>query len=279
MLIGHSMPVVSLMTYSTSLAGGGFLNDTSDGLVDGIPSRKARLQWPTTAGTTAAYMQIQFDLSSSASIRVACLLGLTLPVGTLLAVVLGVSVATVSTRSVRFADGTVGAWFVFPAGLAAVSRVDLRIYNDVSGAATISANTVFDIGEFAAMPAADIELAVDWSDESIDPTEVTMTRDSQPAAVARLPYRRIEGALVVDGRTNVRSGGLAGGLDWMQLRTALNQDRRAIAIPRWRTSAGSVDQAEVNATALYGTGRLGKILHSGGDYYTVPLTFTEAPAV
>lgn len=284
MLIGHSMPAVQSTGFAASQSGGGFLGLTSDGLYDGVPTRKARLQWMDTAGTTADSLSMRLYFSSAAVFRLGCVLGLTLPVGTLVQIALydghGLTtlVASASTRCVAFADGTIGAWFVFAAGLAACNAAVVRVYNDVTGVASIAANAIFEVGEVAVMPAVDIELGSDWSDDLVDPTEVILTRDSQPASIPRRPYRRLDTQLVVDGRGRVREAGLVGGMDWIRLRSAMTQDRRVIAIPRWRTDAGAVDQGEVNATALYGTARLGKITHVGGDYYTATAAFIESPA-
>jgi hypothetical protein len=284
MLIGHSMPSVQSIGYTASQPDGGFLGLTGDGLYDGVPTRKARLQWMSTAGTTADSLSMRLFLASAAAMKVACVLGLTLPAGTQLQMAvynghgLTTLVQAVSTRTVVFADGTVGAWFIFPTTLITTDAVVLSVYNDVNGVASIAADAVFEVGEIACMPAVDIELGSDWSEDLVDPTEVILTRDSQPASIPRRPYRRLETQLVVDGRLRVREGGLAGDMDWIRLRSAIAQDRRVIAIPRWRDDAGDVDQGEVNATALYGTGRFGKISHVGGDYYSAPVIFIESPA-
>ena len=277
------MPVVQSLVYAATQTGGGFLGFTSDGLTDGIPARVARIQWMSVAGSTSDHIRLSILLSGSNSpLRTVCVLGLTLPVGTLLTAQLinghaGFNVvAELSARAVRFANGTIGAWFVFSAAKHPMNRMDILIFNDVFGAASIAASAIFEIGEIAAMQAFDIELGPDWSDELIDPTEVNLTRDSQPKSVPRLPYRRIEGELTVGSRLAVRGAGL-GDMDWAKLRYAMTGDRRVIAIPRWLTDAGTVEQSEVNATAIYGTGRLGKVMHAGGDYYSVSVAFTEAP--
>lgn len=286
LLLGYAMPTVLSVSYTASQSGGGFLGTTSDGLTDGIPARNARLQWMSVAGGGTDYMRLIILFSgASVSLRAACVLGLTLPPGTQLRVdfMAGHStpatVATSAARTIRFADGTTGAWFVFPPGLSAVNRCDLVIFNDVDGAASIAAGTVFDIGEIAAMPALEIEIEREWGDERIDPTESEISRDSQPLSVGRQSYRRYEMTLVADSAAAVRGGGLAGGMDWDKLRAALLGDARVMAVPRWQTPLGAVDTAALHATAIYGVGRLGRVTHLGGDYYNAPITFQEAPAI
>lgn len=286
LLLGYTMPTVLSVSYAATQSGGGFLGSTSDGLTDGIPARKARLQWMSVAGNTSDHIRIpMYFTGANVALRVVCVLGLTLPVGVRLQIDLvsghtGLNlVAQLSSRAVKFADGTVGAWFVFPASAPSANRCDLLIYNDVSGVASIAAGTVFDIGEVAAMPALEIEIEREWGDERIDPTESELSRDSQPLSVARQSYRRYEMTLVADSAAAVRGGGLAGGMDWDRLRAACFGDSRVIAIPRWQTPAGAVDAVALHATAIYGVGRLGRVTHLGGDYYNAPMTFQEAPAI
>ncbi len=286
LLLGYAMPTVLSVSYAATQSGGGFLGATSDGLTDGIPARKARLQWMSVAGNTSDHIRVSILLNgANVALRAVCVLGLTLPVGVRVQIDLisghaGLNiVAQISSRAVRFADGTVGAWFVFPANVASANRCDLLIFNDVSGAASIAAGTVFDIGEVAAMPALQIEIEREWGDERIDPTESELSRDSQPLSVGRQSYRRYEMTLVADSAAAVRGGGLAGGMDWDKLRAALLGDARVMAIPRWQTPAGAVDAAALHATAVYGVGRLGRVTHLGGDYYNAPMTFQEAPAI
>jgi hypothetical protein len=286
MLFGYSMPVVQSVGYAASQAGGGFLGSTSDGIADGIPARRARLQWMAVAGGLGDHMRLPIMLGGApVQLRIICVLGLTLPAGVRVDVDLvnghaGLDVvATLSARAVRFADGTVGAWFVFPDTVAPVNRVDVVLFNDVSGAASIAAGAVFEIGEVAAMPAIDIEIERDWGDERIDPTESELSRDSQPLSVGRQSYRRYEVTLVADAASAVRGGGLAGGMDWNRLRSSCGADARVIAVPRWRTPSGAVDPTALHATALYGTARFGRVSHLGGDYYNAPVVFQEAPAI
>ncbi len=285
MLIGHSMPTTTISLPGTAIW---LTTDGGAACVDGFPTRRARLLWRNDAVPSLFhYVSPVLAFAGAAQIRLFAVLGLlNVPPGTIVEIWGSRSGDTDwpydfgggnSGLVAQFADGTRGAWFVLPTTADPVVGIELRIYNSFSVGTWATPATQVEIGEVVAMPAVDIELASDWSDELVDPTEVNLTRDSQPRSVARLPYRRIEGGLTVDGRAAVRGGGL-GGSDWAQLRFAMSGNRRVVAIPRWRTNAGAVDQAEVNATALYGTGRLGKVLHAGGDYYNASIAFVESPA-
>lgn len=278
------MPAVLGYGVGSTLGGGGFLGGTQDGLYDGVPSRVARLQWPTTAGVLTDHMRIFLTFSGGlAPLRLFAVRGLTLPAGTMLRVELYLAagptyVTLQNQRAVRFPDGSVGAWFLFPSTTPNVDRADLLVFNDVNGVAAIAADQVFEIGEFAAMRCVDTTMQEDWSDEFIDPTESSMTRDSQPASIGRLGYRKVEVNLSAATYSECYSGGLSGGMDLAQLRDAFSGDRRVMAVPRWRDDTGAVVQSLLDTTAVYGTARMGKVQHLGGDYYAASVVFTEAPA-
>ena len=278
MLIGYS----SKATVSVTPALGPFASSTEDGLIDGFPTRVARLFWFIFETDITQSMTIQLSFSFPVPNRIAVVRGITLPVGTLLRVALrnaaDVVIATVDQRVVQFTDGSRGAWFVFPEGTANSKYADLLIFDDVNGSTSgLSSGEVFDIGEFAVMPCVVVANSADWSDEFVDPTEATLSRDSQPATVVRTGYRKIEASVSASSYEQCYGGGLEGGMDLVQLREAFAGDRRAIAIPRWHPGTGILSQALVNATAIYCTVRMGRVQHLGGDYYSVPITFTEVP--
>lgn len=286
MLIGYSMPAIASLALTSTQAGAAFLGTTSDGLTDTLPARVARLQWMTAAGQVLAdNLRLSLRLSgANQAYRAVCVLGLTLPVGTQIRAELydghtgSTLVGGITTRAVQISDGSTGAWFVWPSTVAASNRLEIVIYNDVLGVAAIAAGAVFEIGEIAVMPALEIQVESDWSDDLVDPSESALTRDSQPATVGRLAYRKIEATLSADGAAAARGGGLAGGMDWSKLRRAFEADGRVMAIMRWRNDALAIDLAWVAQTALYGTARMSPIQHLGGDVYSAAVTFVEAPA-
>lgn len=285
MLIAYSMPALTSLALTATQAGAAFLGSTEDGLTDTLPARVARLQWMTAAGQVIAdHITLSLRLSVSKAYRVACVLGLTLPIGTKVRAELydahsgGALVAAITTRTQELPDGTVGAWFVWPSGTPASIRLDVLVYNDVAGSASIGIETVFEIGEIAVMPAIEVAHESDWSDERIDPSESVMTRDSQPATVGRVAYRKLDATLSASGAAAARGGGLSDGMDWSKLRRTFEADARVMAIPRWRNDALAIDLDWVAQSALYGTARMGAIVHLGGDVYGAQVAFIEAPA-
>lgn len=260
MLIAYSAPTLPAIT----LAGAAWL--TADGgaaCIDGKPARRARANGTPTITLTYAAAFVP---------RVIAVLGLRgVSVGDAVVATTGAGGAlggnAATQTAVRFADGSIGAWIVTDG---AVSTSTVRIALGTTG--------TIDIGELAAMAAVDIDIEDDWAIDTIDPTATERTVGSQPSGVPRLPYRTLESTLAAAPLAQVRGGGLAGGMDWDQLRAAMAGNRRIAVAPRWHTPAGAVDADELNRTAIYGTARIGAIVHRGGNYYSAPLTVHEAPA-
>jgi len=238
-LIAHSMPAVSNIV----LTGGTWLTaDTWKALIDGRPSRAARIQRGGTVTLTVT-------LSRTIIPGVIALLGLNVSAGTT------ITAAGASTTTHALPDGTTCAW-VLP------NTTNTLPSNIVT--VTIEGAGMLDIGELAVMPAVDVPIEPDWSIELIDPTESTRDRGSQVATAVRVPYRRLQARLQAQGATTART--------WDELRMALTRDQRAIAIPRHG------DALSLHHTALYGIGRIGTIAHLGGNWFSAPLTLDELPA-
>ncbi|WP_411832337.1 hypothetical protein [Pseudoxanthomonas mexicana] len=255
MLIGYGMPAVS----SVSLAAGSswLTSDVGAALFDGRPARATRIQRSVGNPT------LSITLASPIVVRLVALLGLNLPAG------ISVTAAGASGITRRLADGTVAAWLLAPPG-SATSSISIVIG---------TAQGIVEIGEVVVMPAVEIAHQADWAVETIDTTETTRSLAAQPASSLRVPYRQLTASFTPDGPQNVRCGGLANNMDWEWLRMALAQDRRCVAVPRWRGASGGVDAAELARTAIYGVGRVGAIQHLGGDYYASGITVAEVPAL
>lgn len=238
--------------------------DAGAALADGKPARVARLQ---SSGSAAVKMAFSMGFKP----RVIAVLGLrgVAPGTAIRATAAGILGGNAGTAvATRLADGTVAAWIV-TAGT--VSTAEITI--------TISAAGVIDVGELVAMPAVEIEINRDWEDGYVDPSELTMSRGSQPASLARVPYRTLQAVLSPQGLARARAGALDGNMDWQRLRVAMAGGQRMLAVPRWRDSQGAIDSTEVAATALYGVATLAPIQHLGGNYYGSDISVQEVPAI
>lgn len=256
MLIGYSMPAVTNVALS---AGTWLTADAGAACVDGKPARRARY-------SAAGAATITLTLAAAVPIRVAAMLGLRgVAAGT--AVSVTAASGTVNGTVQAFADGSFGCWFVLPEGAAG---------NSV--AFQIGAGGTIDVGELVAMPAVDVAHESDWTDAVVDPSLSVLTLGAQRATVPRKAYRTFDGVLSADGVSPVRGGGLANGMDWEQLRTALLADARCVGIPRWQLPSGAVDAVALHRSALYATGRISGIAHLGGDFYSGAIALQEVPA-
>lgn len=244
---------------TVAIAGGAWLTvDGGAACVDGEPSRVARYQ-------AAGVATVTLTLPSAVPVGVAAVLGLK-------GVVAGAGVTVTAGGQVvpgevqEFADGTLGV-FVLVMGAAASNTVQFAL----------PAGTV-DVGELVALPITDIEHEADWSVEVVDPSEIGRTRGSSLSTLQRVPYRRLDARLAAVGKAAVRHGGLPGGMDLERLAAVTAGGRRCLFVPRYRTPAGGVDKAELNASAIYGKGRVGTAQHVSGDWYRSSCSIEEVPA-
>ena len=275
MLISYSMPGIT----AASLTSGTWL--TSDGgaaLYDGKPARRARLQWAAGAALDG-YVQIALSFATATPLRVLALLGTTLPAGVrvdfLGAGGDGLGGTCDNTRTFTMPDGTTAAWAVARDNEPAETGCWIRIYNDCNGATWAVNGTVVDLGEVWAGPAVDVPIDVGWSLVPVDPTEVELTRSSQPVIVRRSAYRQLSCAFspLPSGAATVRGGGLANGMDWGKLDAALRGRARCVAIAQVRTPEA------VAATALYGfASEIGETQQLRGRFFRKPMQFQEIPA-
>jgi len=231
------MPAVAGIT----LTGGTWLTaDTWRALVDGRPSRAARIQRSGTVTLTVT-------LETAIVPGVIALLGLNAPAGT------AVTASGASATAHSLPGAPRCAWLL-PTGTASTNSVTI----------TIAGTGMLQIGELAIMRALDAPIEPDWAVELIDPTETTRDRGGQIVSAVRAPYRRLTAHLQAQGMTTMRA--------WESLRMALTGDRRCIAIPR------HTDPDALHHTAMYGVGRIGAISHLGGNWFAAPFSIDELPA-
>lgn len=290
MLIGYSMPSVTAIALGGGAGTAWMTTDGGAACHDGKPARRARFRWRDDGAPAIAHtVSITLTWAIATQVRVVAVLGLkNVPAGVKVEIY-GKRPADAGTTYdftggnagtvVQLVDGSFAAWFVLPAAVEPVQKVEFRFYNDLAGATWATAATLVDAGELVAMPAVDIPHESDWNDEPVDPTDsATLTNSAQPTSVRRQAYRRINATLTAGSAAEVRGAALANGMDWERVRAALLGDQRCCCIPRWATTAGAVDVAALHRTALYGTGRIGAIEHLGGDHYGATTGFQEAPA-
>lgn len=278
MLISYSRPAI---TWSLIGAGAAWLSDDAGAaLTNGRPASVSRLQWLSGAQTTASILTLRGVWGSAFAPRVLALLGLTLPVGTLITLAFRRSADAgytyqadiASQRIVQLPDGSRCAWFVLADGLDPVIGVEFRIHNDVNGAAAIAADSTFDMGEAWVAPTVEIPHASDWKDIDNDPSVTQRSKGSQPFTAPVRGFRTLQVPFAIAQLSAVRAGGLAGGADQQLLRAATRAGQRVAAVTRFDTPS------EIQRTAVFGVARFDAIAHLSGPNYISGIELDEAPA-
>jgi len=282
MLISFNRPTD--IAWSLIGAGSAWLSDDAGAaLTNGRPAAASRMQWLSGAQTTASVLTLRGTWGSAIAPRVLALLGLTLPVGTLITLAFRRPMDSgytyladeASQRVTLLPDGSRCAWFVLDADLDPVIGVEYRIHNDVSGAASIEAGAAIDIGEAWVGPTVEIPHEAGWARGRVDPTVARRSKGGQLFRASARSWRRLQVRFSPASESAVDGGGLAGAADWGIVEAALLAGQPCCAIPRWRGQTPEYLQR----TALYATAiQQGDIQHASGSWYGRDYTFEELPA-
>lgn len=148
MLISFARP--DAITWALVGTGASFLTDEG-ALVDGRPTSATRIQWLSGAQTTASVLTLRGTWNTAPTdIRLCGLVGLTLPVGTKIVCRRFFDLSWSGPQTgyvVQRSDGVRVVWFYFPEDSQERTGFEFEIFNDVNGAASIPADSTFDIGE------------------------------------------------------------------------------------------------------------------------------------
>lgn len=205
MLIGYGQP--SDIAWTIHGTGAAFVT-ASTYLYDGRPGLPTRITWLSGAQTTARYLTLRAEWADSLDVRVLALVGVSLPVGT--KVTVSVDQGSPSTpitlsytaRIVRFPGGSRGVFIVIPeAQVRPVTAIEVNVWNDVNGVASISAGASIDIGEAFVGAAYDVPIRnLVW--RTNDPSLARTSELSQPWPVTRLPFRTFSCEIVPQTEDN-----------------------------------------------------------------------------
>jgi len=280
MLISYNRPA----DIAWSLIGDGsawLSDDAGAALTNGRPAAASRLQWLSGDQTTGSVLILRGTWGTAFAPRLVGLVGLTLPVGTLISLAFrrpdddGYTYLAdePQQRVVQLPDGSRCAWFVLDDGLDAVIGLEFHIANDVNGAASIAAGAAVDIGEAWVGPTVLVPHEKGWRDSSTDPSVTRRSLGSQIFTSARPAYRALKATLAFASLAQVRGGALANGMDWQLLRGALAGNAQVAGVMRYDSPA------EIQRTAIFGAGTMDDISQLTGPYYSSAITLAEAPAV
>lgn len=298
MFFGIQRPPDITWTVSASGTGGtgASIVSSASNLTDGRPDSTARFQWPTGGSqTTGTVMHIKGDwTATSFSPRLTGFSNISLPVGTKIAISYRRSSDTLGTypytptflnNNQRIFLGPRGertAWIMLASGAATsnVLGVDIQIFNDVNGSASIAPGTFFNIGEGVVCPAVEMDIEPGWDQYFIDPTTKEFSWNRQPYMQPGCPYRQGDYTLRLDQQA-VYFGDTANptNTDVEELLGMLDRGQSAVYIARYTDATNTFDATELHRMAYIGIAtQLPKINQKTGAWYgSGALQVTEAP--
>lgn len=188
---------------------------------------------------------------------------------------------TDGTRVQTLPDGSRVAYLIMDDDIDPIEAVWVEIHNDVNGSPVI-ASTKPGFGEIGVYQACNLSgfFSREWADDIIDPSLDRNAITGQGWPAYRRPWRVLPGVFdVIPDSTVFGSDAAPTYLDLQQLRSKLLRRQFIIVIPRWRDSAGDVDERWVYRTALFGqASKVGKFEHNTEIYWKWELEFKESPS-
>lgn len=254
-----------------SLAGATWLgDDAGEALTNGRPAAASRI---ALAGSSAT---LRGSWGTAIVPRVVALLGLTLPVGAIIAVAFrraadaGYTYApgAPSQPVTQLPDGSRCAWLALPAGLDPVIGVEFAISGAQAGPV--------DIGEAWIGPTVEIAHEAGWARGREDATTLRRSKGGQLFGQSATSWRTLKLNFSAADIADVSGSALLdGNADWEQVEAALQGGQRCCVIPRWRGQSADYLQR----TALFAAAtQQGDVQHLSGNLFTRSYTFEELPA-
>lgn len=238
MLLGYDLP----RDWTYGINNGEWLTPDVELLHDFEPAEQVRLAFAAGAQTIGTTTAITGQRVGALVPRVACILGLTVPIG-LRVEIIGKRAADSSytydlggnsqtQRVVEFADGTRGVWWLFDAGLDPIVGWQISLYNDVGGVVALDAEAQIEIGQIIVTAAADIPHELGWSYGYRSTSLRRRTLAAQLQHVSRTAYRQTRLKPVYDNEAAAHGAGLAGAEDWQRLLARFARRPFSVVVPR-----------------------------------------------
>lgn len=278
MLLSTRIIATNEVTWATA---GGSLSADDAPLTDRAPASRVALTWANGSQTSST--TVGLIATCDVTPRVIAMLGTDLPAGLKIELwgqrtsdasptyALGGNSLTQTITT--FTDGSRGAWWALDDGLGPLEKLELRLYNDISGSTALAASQELHIGEIVIAEAIAIDSEADWTFAHQDPSTVRRTLAGQTDRVPRTGYRTLTFTPAYGDDAAVRAGGLDG-TDWDHVLANLRANPYCLAIPRHSTAA------DVQKTAIFGIAtKIPDIAHQAGPIYQPSaITIEEIPA-
>lgn len=301
-LFGFNRPTGVTWSVSASGAGGSgqaIISPVGAGgtanLDDGRPDTTARFQWPTGGSQTiTTQMKIRADWTTQFEPRIVGLSNISLPAGTKVQVAFRRAADTLGTypyvptvhnngqRIFALPRGERVCWIFLPAGAGTtIQGLEIQIFNDVNGSASIGAGTLFNIGEIVVAPGVDIDIRAGWSLRTFDPTMDNYDVYSNPTPEPGCPYRIFTFGFPVDDQKQFFGDAANPSIiDYEELFAFLDRGQFGIYAPRYFNAAGAFDaQAAQRLTFIGRAKALPSWDHASASWFQNQSTATvqEAP--
>lgn len=275
MLISTRLIATNQVTWSAS---GGTLSADDAALTDRAPATPVALTWASGAQSTST--TVSLIATCAVTPRIVSLLGTDLPDGLKVELwgqrsgdaspIYDLGGNSQTQTITTFDDGSRGAHWILGDDLSPLTKLEIRLYNDVSGTSPITASEELQIGEIVIAEAIEVEIESDWKFSQKDPSTVRRTLASQGDRVPRPGYRVLTCTPAYGDAADARGSGLSG-TSWSKITASLRRDPHCIAIVR---------KDEPQTTAIFGwASKIPDIGHLAGPYYQPStLTIEEIPA-
>jgi hypothetical protein len=158
--------------------------------------------------------------------------------------------------------------------------VEISIWNDVNGSASISSGTLFNDGEAVVCGGIDWDMEPGWDQYEVDPTMRNYSWLRQPYSLPGTVYRQFEGQFATDTQ-KVYFGDSAApsATDLRELCAKLDRGQSAVYIARYTDATNTFDATMLHSMAMIGQAtQLPKITQKAGTWFASGnLTVVEAP--
>lgn len=279
MLIGFDRPIIEMpfswiISSSTSCS---FVNSTNYLTDDSLPSA-TRITWANTEVSEDAYVLIAATMASQ-NIRVAGLMGVTLPVGTRVQLVRNLTSPAVIVAEGfvrRLPDGSRAVWFALAAPITSVTSIGFRIMS-FNGSVFLPHPITFDIGEAWFSDAYEYPILATKKLKPLNDGTVRRSTNGQPYPLLRRDYRQIAVDLTPQFYSKAYSSTDLS--SWANLRGSLAKANTCVAVPWYRDTNGTVSYQVATEQALFGwCSNRGEIdRRNDAPMYNLSLQFDEYP--
>lgn len=240
--------------WTISGAGAAFLSNAN---FCARPAVQTSMRWLSGAQTTSSVLRLRVDLGATISPGLVYIAGTSLPAGTKVQVAFHRPADTAGTypyspaasnnpqRIIADARGAKTCAIVIDEGADACDAVEVAIYNDVNGVASIVADSTFTIGAILPCSAYLVCATTGTELSTIDPTATAASLSRSIYAANGMPYRQLTGGLKIAGQDQWID-------TYSDIIAHIDRGQYAVYIPRIGNALGEFDAKIVHADAIIG---------------------------